>query len=1023
MIQNRNPRCDLLAVVLLVLNAFLVVALLTWDPADPVAPLFQPLDRLWQADMLVWPANEEVRNACGHTGALAASLLYSTLGIGAWVLAIGMAGVIVSLFHHQPTMSIWKRWTGWLLVLAGLTTLVNLLFPLWTPGPISGPGGYLGAMGAGLLHQHFAGTGSLLLASSVLLIGLFLWTEYALVQGVGAVAVGLASVFSFMLPRGSIGRLRQLFRMKRTGAGPGDDEEEADEDEDEEAEETEEEEQAVSTGRPSIVADLDEEELEDPGDEEYEEEEGEDWEEECEEDSSLIPFRVNTAASTTVAEPEAGTEVAGQDAPQTGDPQPVPKPAGRRKLFGRKNRPKDQTPENSPATGNSKSVDERREVMSRLDAAALREDAAEYDLPSRDLLKLSARIPDDQVRSQTLRRGKMLEQKFQEFGYKVRVVDIDTGPVITQYELELETGLRLSRIMGLSDDIAIGLRVPSVRIVAPIPGKNSVGIEVPNESRQMVSLRDVMDASTEQTRKMKIPLFLGQDVSGNTLVADLAKLPHLLIAGRTGTGKSVCLNAIITSMLMTRRPDEVRMLMIDPKMVELSGYSRLPHLMHPVVTDMKKAEAILAWAVEKMEERYRLMARAGVRHLNSYNQLGEEELMDRLKPADEEERAAIPLNMPFIVIVADEMADLMMTAGKEVESHIIRLAQKSRAVGIHLILATQKPTVDVVTGLIKSNLPARISFQVASQMDSRVVLDANGAEKLLGNGDMLFLGPGTSNLLRGQGTFLSDDEIDAITDSVSTGEQNFVNELVNMKVESEDDNENFSEKLKNRDALYHRAVETVITEDRGSVSLLQRCLGIGYGRAARLIDFMEEDGVVGPYNGSKSREIIMTMDQWLQFEAGEEGTAGEGPAAAPNRERAADIRVVEETEDEEEPVAFEQIEEDDTAGPRVNSRTGQGEDPEQDEWEEEEPAGLPAEDYGSADDDEEEEEYDEQEYEEEEEEEDGQAAADSEWEYEYVDEDDEDLDEDEADQDEDDQAEDDQDEDGEWEYEYVEEEA
>jgi len=251
--------------------------------------------------------------------------------------------------------------------------------------------------------------------------------------------------------------------------------------------------------------------------------------------------------------------------------------------------------------------------------------------------------------------------------------------VIAQYEIELEAGLRLSKIMGLSDDLAIALRVPSVRIVAPIPGKNTVGIEVPNETRQVVRLRDVMEEGTAKTLKMKIPLFLGKDVSGNALVADLASLPHLLIAGRTGTGKSVCLNAIITSMLMTRRPDEVRLLMIDPKMVELSGYARLPHLMHPVVTDMKKAEAILAWAVDKMEERYTLLARAGVRHITSYNQLGEEELLERLENDDPEERANVPLHLPFIVIVADEMADLMMTAGKDVDQHIIRLAQKSRA--------------------------------------------------------------------------------------------------------------------------------------------------------------------------------------------------------------------------------------------------------------------------------------------------------------------------------------------------------
>jgi S-DNA-T family DNA segregation ATPase FtsK/SpoIIIE len=316
---------------------------------------------------------------------------------------------------------------------------------------------------------------------------------------------------------------------------------------------------------------------------------------------------------------------------------------------------------------------------------------------------------------------------------------------------------------------------------------------------------------------------------------------------------------------MTRRPDEVRMLMIDPKMVELSGYKSLPHLMHPVVTDMRKAEAILAWAVDKMEERYELLARAGVRHISSYNQLSEEEIMQRVAPETEEERQAIPLHMPFIVIVADEMADLMMTSGKEVEQHIIRLAQKSRAVGIHLILATQKPTVDVITGLIKSNLPARIAFQVSSRTDSRVVLDEMGADKLLGNGDMLFLWPGTSTLIRGQGTYLSDEEINAVVQAVSTGEQHFVNELVELKVS--DDKEESPRSLKHRDDLYDDAIEVVIREGRGSVSLLQRALGIGYGRAARLIDFMAEDGIVGEYAGSQAREVLMTLSDWERMKA------------------------------------------------------------------------------------------------------------------------------------------------------------
>lgn len=524
-----------------------------------------------------------------------------------------------------------------------------------------------------------------------------------------------------------------------------------------------------------------------------------------------------------------------------------------------------------------------QDSLAHLDDTKLPEGSEEYVLPGLDLLTESDEVSYDEQTEEVKKKAKVLEQTFANFGFNIKVVEIETGPVIALYEIELDAGLRLSKIAGLADDLAIALRVPSVRIVAPIPGKNSVGIEVPNEKRQIVRMREVIEESGAQIRKQKIPLFLGKDVSGKALTVDLASLPHLLIAGRTGTGKSVCLNSIISSILMTRRPDEVRMLMIDPKMVELSCYARLPHLMHPVVIDMRKAEAILAWAVDKMEERYALLARAGVRHLTNYNQLGREELLDRLKPENDEDADLIPDHLPFIVIVVDEMADLMMTSGKEVEAHIIRLAQKSRAVGIHLILATQKPTVDVITGLIKSNLPARISFQVASKTDSRVVLDAMGADKLLGNGDMLFLWPGTSALVRGQGTYLSDDEINSVVDHCSLGEQNFVQELVQLKVEKGEDETIKPGSFKKRDDLYEAAVDIVVREGRGSCSLLQRALGIGYGRAARLIDFMSEDGIVGQYNGSQAREVAITLEQWETMRSGSEDETETAPSKPKNR--------------------------------------------------------------------------------------------------------------------------------------------
>jgi S-DNA-T family DNA segregation ATPase FtsK/SpoIIIE len=526
---------------------------------------------------------------------------------------------------------------------------------------------------------------------------------------------------------------------------------------------------------------------------------------------------------------------------------------------------------------------QREELIEEIEAAAQNADPSDYELPSVDLLLEGEPFSFEEQEKDVRRKAKVLEKTFADFGFNVRVVEIQTGPVIAQFEVELEAGLRLSKITGLADDLAIALRVPSVRIVAPIPGKNTVGIEVPNAERQLVRLREVIEETNGKAQSMRIPIFLGKDVSGNAMTVDLAKMPHLLIAGRTGTGKSVCLNSIIVSMLMTRRPDEVRMLMIDPKMVELSGYKSVPHLMHPVVTDMRKAEAILAWAVEKMEERYALLARAGVRHLSGYNQLGEEELMERLQPADDQERASIPITMPYIVIVADEMADLMMTAAKEVEAHIIRLAQKSRAVGIHLVLATQKPTVDVITGLIKSNLPARICFEVSSRTDSRVVLDEMGAEKLLGHGDMLFLSPGTSTLIRGQGTYLSDEEINQVIAAVATTEPQFVHELVQLKTSEEKEAGLDGGKLKNRDELYEAAVDVVVREGRGSVSLLQRALGIGYGRAARLIDYMAEDGIVGEYNGSQAREILISLEDWEQMRNGGGSSSAQEEKPAPRR--------------------------------------------------------------------------------------------------------------------------------------------
>jgi S-DNA-T family DNA segregation ATPase FtsK/SpoIIIE len=487
-----------------------------------------------------------------------------------------------------------------------------------------------------------------------------------------------------------------------------------------------------------------------------------------------------------------------------------------------------------------------------------------YELPPLSLLADPDAFPVADHEQKLRDRATLLEKTFQDFGLNVKVVGIHTGPVITQYEVALETGLRLNKVTTLADDLSLNLGVSSVRIVAPLPGRTTVGVEVPNEHRQTVRLKELILATTAKAAKFKLPVFLGKDVEGRPLVYDMATMPHLLIAGRTGTGKSVCLNTIILSFLFGRTPDECRLLLIDPKKVEFSDYARVPHLMHPVVTDDKKAEAILAWAVDKMEERYELLRKARVRNIASYNELGWDEILKRVDPQTEDERSALPRKMPYVVIVVDEVGDLLMSMKKEVESHIIRLAQKSRAAGIHLILATQKPTVDVITGLVKSNLPARVCFQVASRADSAVVLDEKGAEKLLGAGDMLFLQPGTSTIIRGQGAYVDDNEIQRVTGELAQYEPNFESELLNLKAKDTSGGEGGSlgEKLRDRDPMYEQAIEVVVREQRGSTSLLQRALGIGYGRASRLIDFMAEDGIVGAFNGSNARDVLLAPDEW-----------------------------------------------------------------------------------------------------------------------------------------------------------------
>jgi len=468
----------------------------------------------------------------------------------------------------------------------------------------------------------------------------------------------------------------------------------------------------------------------------------------------------------------------------------------------------------------------------------------EYHIPSLDLLEDPPEIATDKLEGDLMDGARLLEETLANFGVAARVADIERGPSITRYELEPAPGVKVQKFTILSDDIALAMQASTVRVVAPIPGKNRVGIEVPNDSSASVFLKEVMMSSEFRNSDSKLTMALGKDIAGKPMIADLAEMPHLLIAGTTGSGKTVCVNGLIMSILLNASPDEVKFVMVDPKMVELAQYNDIPHLLCPTVTDAKKAAAVLNWVVMEMENRYKQLSKVGARNIKGYNAKGN--------------------SMPYIVVIIDELADLMQVAAKGVEGSITRLAQLSRAVGIHLILATQRPSVNVITGVIKANFPARISFKVASKIDSRTVLDANGAETLLGKGDMLFIQPGDAKPTRGQGNFVKDEEIAKVITFIKDQQAPQYDESITQQPGA-----GITGGSDQKDEYYDEAVRLVIETNQASVSILQRRMRLGYTRAARLIDMMELNGIVGPYVGSKPRDILVDREQWLLDNMGE----------------------------------------------------------------------------------------------------------------------------------------------------------
>ncbi len=472
----------------------------------------------------------------------------------------------------------------------------------------------------------------------------------------------------------------------------------------------------------------------------------------------------------------------------------------------------------------------------------------DYVIPSTDLLdpKLETNIQVD--KNAVFEKAKLIEEKLEDFGVKGKVTEIRPGPVITMFEYKPAPGIKINKIASLENDLAMGLSAVSIRIIAPIPGKDVIGIEVPNAKRELVGLREMLEDPEFSKSESFLTLALGKDIAGLPFYMDLRKAPHLMIAGTTGSGKSVLLNAIITSMLYKASPHELKFIMIDPKMLELSVYEDIPHLLHPVVTEPKKAAAALRWAVHEMDNRYRTLSEEGVRDIESYNkQIMKQNTEDKWEKF-----------LPYIVVVLDELADLMMVTGNEIKESITRLSQKARAAGIHLIVATQRPSADVVAGLIKANFPARISFLVFSKIDSRIILDAGGAERLLGKGDMLFLEPGTSNLLRIQGALISDEEREGITEYIKSQGQPHYNEEITFVEEQDGDSDLDDEK----DELYQLALRTIAETGQASISMLQRKLKIGYNRAARIVEIMEKEGVVGPQEvAGKPREVFIDPSQ------------------------------------------------------------------------------------------------------------------------------------------------------------------
>ena len=919
---------------------FIVAALLGFNPAD------------WPSHSAA-PVNQQTTNWCGPVGAFLAYYLYYTLGPGIWVgLALLLTFLIATIsgkhISHLPL-----RAAGAILMILALSGLITLALPTIGPFP-EGSGGLLAKSGTLALVDRFNTFGSVLILLLVLAVGavtaideLVLALPVLILRSLGI----LKQVPVKSATKSTAGVLNRIITAVTPSARTDSDQTAS----------------ISASGRKVPVRihsrNKNNSETIDPN------AGGIGAVRSFNEDESKALSPLGTVSSTASDDSDDKNAVAVKS-------REINMAALRDKIaklpvnFSSK-KPKTETGVKGAGTPATEADLPRSENYTG------------YQFPVFDLLESPEYSFNERLEEFVREQASSLEEALHTYGINGEVVGIDSGPVITLYEVQLAPGTKVSSIQSISSDIARSLRAQNIRIVANMAGKTTVGIEVPNLQKEKVRIKELM-TSTLAAKKMQLPMFLGKDASGTPLVADLTAMPHMLIAGTTGSGKSVCMNTIIMSFLFTKRPDELKLILVDPKMVEMSQFRDIPHLMCPVVTEMSKAAAILEWAVTKMEERYELLAEVGVRDITSFNKLEWEEIKERIGELSEEEEARFPKKLPYIVFMIDELADLIMT-NKEVEDAVVRIAQKARAVGIHLILATQRPQANVVTGLIKSNMPCRVSFKVSSGMDSRIVLDQKGAELLLGQGDMLFLSPRSSELIRAQGTLVEDMEIRKVVRFLKTiASPSFERQLVQIRstdAEPLSEEDRLSER--ERDPLFIEAVRIVVESQRGSVSLLQRRLAIGYTRASRLIDQIGKAGIIGEHKGSVAREVLLSPEEWEEMRRMMEEEEAEGTLFAGDDETS-------EVDDEDQPLA----------SPSIDNDTNQSSEP---EIIVNQPAAEDAEE--EEEDDENEiiedttEDEDEEEYEDEEDEDDEENEDDEEIEYEYIDEDGNPIPEDELDED------------------------